>query len=168
MELQELRKRLDEALAQQVEERVTAARPGIVDAIRGELLRDLDARVAARIDVLRGELERTARAEFAGVLVNGALGALQVAPAPFTPATAQAVLTQLTPAQIRGIKQVRGSWRCLHCSEKYTTQRAASLHARSCEFRHRGLVQGGDKASSKWSKRKNGSGKPTPASSRGG
>ena len=85
--------------------------------------------------------------------VDGVLDALAVPSAPLTQPAAQAVLDQLTPAQVRGIERVRGGWRCLHCKEKYTSQRAAALHERACEKRtgprHTPMVRG-----RRWSKEK--------------
>jgi hypothetical protein len=107
--------------------------------VEAEIAGNIAAVVQARLDDLRPETEAAVRAELAEKLLGKKVipkNTVEVAPGPLTPQAVQKMLATLDPITLaRGITRAKHGWMCIFCEMQFNTQRAASIHARSCDKR---------------------------------
>lgn len=107
--------------------------------IEAEIVKDIAAVVQARLDELRPETEAAVRVELTETLLGAKPSPkhiVKVDPGPLTPQMTRKVLATLDPiTAARGITRAKHGWMCIFCEMQFNTQRAASIHARSCDRR---------------------------------
>jgi hypothetical protein len=131
--------KLEKLLAAEVTKQTEAELEKQRPKIAAEVTKEHTQLVQARLDALRPSIERAVRAKLADVLLGkrrDSKHVLRVHGKTLTPQATQKMLATLDPiTAARGITQAKKGWMCIYCETAFQTQRAASIHARSCDHR---------------------------------
>lgn len=104
-------------------------------AIEAEARKAFEAAVEKRMKEVQPDVRRKVCAELVRTLFTDEIGAaIHVEDGPLTPETVKAILDH-------GIAKEKHGWRCQYCGIVFDTQRAATIHARSCAKRPQAQAQ---------------------------